>query len=188
MHICNNVVFIFQNALDEMMISWNCHKIRSYRNQLLLSGRPWMLHSMPQIYGTTNYAMPVDEDDIETYMVLVQQKSDVSCCPVVHDICVLIIEECNLPVPEAADEMYELYIFLRNSINWNLWHRPEWECKLNHLYFFLLFKLVQMLFTIENDPILSRSYATHVVNVSFFHIEGNLKVYCIDHGMDLYPS
>ena len=59
----------------------------------------------------------VEADDIETCLEEVHIKSDMPCCDIVHEICVLTIEQYNLPNPMALEDMYELYLFLRTSIN-----------------------------------------------------------------------
>ena len=76
-----------------------------------------MLHTVPQLSGTRDYAMKVEADDIETCLEEVHLKSDMPCCDIVHEICVLTIEQYNLPILMALEDMYELYLFLRTSIN-----------------------------------------------------------------------
>ena len=79
-----------------------------------------MLHTIPQLSGTRDYAIKVDEEDIETCLQDVHLKSDMPCCDIVHEICVVTIKQYNLPIPTAPDDMYELYKFLRTSIKTEL--------------------------------------------------------------------
>ncbi|KAJ8299369.1 hypothetical protein KUTeg_023429 [Tegillarca granosa] len=109
-------VDMIQKTLDEIKQSWNNHRIRSYRNQLLTSGRPWMLHSAPAINRTRDYGVGVDRRDIEICAAEVHHKADIPCDRTVFDICILNIEEHKLSVPSNPDDMYELYKFLRRTV------------------------------------------------------------------------
>ena len=99
------------------METWNNHRIRPYHNQIMVSGRPWMLYNAPETKNAQDYGVPVEVDDLEICLEDVQPKEKVACCELIHDLCIIIIEEHNLPIPETPDDMYELYIFLRTVIN-----------------------------------------------------------------------
>ncbi|KAJ8312825.1 hypothetical protein KUTeg_010198, partial [Tegillarca granosa] len=121
---------LFQKTLDEIKQSWNNHCIRSYRNQLLTSGRPWMLHSAPAINRTRDYGVGVDRRDIEICAAEVHHKADIPCDRTVFDICILNIGEHKLSVPSNPDDMYELDKFLRRTVRAEI--KDGWGVIINH--------------------------------------------------------
>ena len=99
------------------MGTWNNHRIRPYHNQIMVSGRPLMLYNAPETENAQDYSVPMELDDLEICLEDVHLKENVACCHGIHELCTLIIEEHNLPIPENPEDMFELYLFLRTVIN-----------------------------------------------------------------------
>lgn len=95
---------------------WNTHRIRSYRNQIMTTGRPCMMYRIPQSYGTRDYGEVANYDDIAACVDEVHHKRNIPCESVVYELCILNINEHKLPIPTDPNDMYDLYSFLRTVI------------------------------------------------------------------------
>ena len=87
----------------------------------MVSGRPYMLYNAPETRNAQDYSVPVEADDLEVCLEDVKLKQKVACSHLMNELCIIIIEEHNLPIPDTPDEMYELYIFLRRVFNQEIW-------------------------------------------------------------------
>ena len=108
---------IFQDDLDSMTDVWDSHIIRPSRNQNVPSGRPNVMFSVPELYGTENYMVPVEDDEIEVCSENAVFRGAMSCDEDVYNMCILIMTEQNLTLGNDAYEALDLYLHLRGRIH-----------------------------------------------------------------------
>ena len=110
-------MFFFQNELDSVKKVWNHHNIRPSRRGLA-HGRPNVMMTLPEIYGTHSYLRPfaadvinnVANDEICTGRELIPCDIDIY-----HSSCEIMRENNLIPSGEWSETL-ELYRTLRDII------------------------------------------------------------------------
>ena len=112
------------------MSVWNCHQIRPTKNQNVPHGKPVVLYTIPELYGTTDYMNLVGQADIDICRMqnLVGQADIDICrmqcifrngCPCddeVFELAVIYMAEGDLEQPTNAREALDLYLALRTCL------------------------------------------------------------------------
>ena len=87
---------------------WNNHRIRLSANHESPGGRPDLLFSLPEVLGTRDFMIEVDEIDITVSQQLVcdsNSKQLLNCTPEVSDLANIIMHEKHWLMPKSP-EMY----------------------------------------------------------------------------------
>lgn len=109
-------IFFPQRELQQVAQLWNCHRIRPSRNAVSPSGRPLLMHSIPQLFGSTDHLKAVHPQQVQLCREECLPRGPFPCEETVFDICCLIMSENHLHPPTTAEEVMELYLFLRAHI------------------------------------------------------------------------
>lgn len=106
----------FQNELDEVRRLWNSHRIRPVRNKTSPSGRPIMMYTCPELYGSQDYINVVPRVHIDSCLEECVHKSPFICDETVFEISTMIMEDNNLQKPKCGETAAVLYQTLRREI------------------------------------------------------------------------
>ena len=116
----NTLPLFMQDNLDEVVMLWNTHRIRPYRNRLNPSGRPTLIYNLPHLHGAQNHLCRVTNDEIRLCRDECTPRSCYPCDKTVFDLSCLLMEESGLDKSSYPEEAIELYKFLRNAIHMNV--------------------------------------------------------------------
>lgn len=108
MRINTVVIFFLQRELQEVTHLWNCHRICASKNAVSPSGRPLMMYSLPQLFGTTDYLKTVFPEQIHACREECLPRGPHPCDDSVFEICCLAMSESNLHPPTTPEEAIEL--------------------------------------------------------------------------------
>ncbi|VDI11446.1 Hypothetical predicted protein [Mytilus galloprovincialis] len=99
---------LIQKELLEVVSIWNAHKIRKNNKQHGVYGRPYVLYSVPEVYGTSDYVTSPDIDEVE---ICLEQSTYCSlpCDEDIYDLANLYMEELGHSLPTDAFEAATLY-------------------------------------------------------------------------------
>ncbi|KAK3598197.1 hypothetical protein CHS0354_026190, partial [Potamilus streckersoni] len=99
--------FLFQNELDDSMMVWNTHILRSNRNNSP-SSRPLTLHLLPDMENVDHLC---DVSECAEEIIF-------PCEEELFEFCCLHMEENNWTLPKAIAEEIDLYFtFLQLAFN-----------------------------------------------------------------------
>lgn len=102
--------------MDITRKSWNSHLICPSKNEYVPCGRPDVMHTVPELYGTEDYLCDVPEQEIVRCQQNCVSRSDIACDKDVHTLCTSIMAQNNLTVPTDAYVAIDLYIELREKL------------------------------------------------------------------------
>ncbi|KAK3093689.1 hypothetical protein FSP39_018932 [Pinctada imbricata] len=106
-----------QDTLDDIRCVWNRHRIRPYRQRNHISGRPFMLYFMPSMCSAMDYGLEQNSNDVQICEEEIDSVPTLPCSDLIKDLCVCIMQENQITLPENPKDMRDLYIFLREDIN-----------------------------------------------------------------------
>ncbi|XP_033646691.1 uncharacterized protein LOC117305911 [Asterias rubens] len=107
---------LIQDDIDTTVKEWNSHRIASSRNRHGPFGRPMVMYTVPQLYGTQDYTVPVQHDEVEVCETECQFKSRFPCDKDVFKLCTLLMNEAGIDKPSNAEQGLHLYHFLRRTL------------------------------------------------------------------------
>ena len=99
---------------------WNRHRIRRYRQGISSCGRPFILHHMPSAFDTVDYGTVINENKVGICESELETLPPSPCSKLIEDLCLCIMEEESIVMPQHPEGMHNLYIFLREDIRNNL--------------------------------------------------------------------
>ena len=105
----------FQDYIDGMVETWNCHLIRPSRNKRSPSGRPNVMYRLPSLYSSQDYMCPVPENEVELCENECIFREAIPCDPDAFQLLTMIVAQQNLSYPLNATQAIELYIKLRQE-------------------------------------------------------------------------
>jgi hypothetical protein len=70
----------------------------------------------PELWGSRDYMCDVSQDDLTAAQTHVIFRTPVCCDPVVYDMCISVMVEDGLSLPNSTDEAVILFIQLRRRI------------------------------------------------------------------------
>ena len=79
------------------------------------------MYSLPQLYGTGSYLIPVEEDKVETCESECEFRDEYPCDKDIFELSLLYMESMALTEPTNAEEATELYRNLRRETLEDLW-------------------------------------------------------------------
>jgi len=94
---------------------WDSHTIRPTRNRRVPGGRPVVMYSVPEIYGTRDYRVNVQSDEIAACKSECVYAASV-CDPLVEEICIVLMNEHDWSLPVDYIEAVTLYHNLRGAL------------------------------------------------------------------------
>ncbi|KAF3833149.1 hypothetical protein F7725_026814, partial [Dissostichus mawsoni] len=109
---------IIQEELNEVVLTWNNHRVRQVHNSRSPHGRPSILHAVPHLYGGRDCLHHVDLEKVQVCLDECVFK-DFPCDEDVFHICVDLMSEYNLKLTNDVFETVNLYIALRQLITMN---------------------------------------------------------------------
>ncbi|XP_054641995.1 uncharacterized protein LOC129187166 [Dunckerocampus dactyliophorus] len=106
---------LIQDELDDTAQVWNTHTIRPSKNINVPSGRPNVMHTLPQLYGTRDFLSPVD-DAVQLCKDECVFRLSIPCDPDVYKLCLIFMAESHLTPPADPYQAVSLYMHLRQVI------------------------------------------------------------------------
>ncbi|KAK3600335.1 hypothetical protein CHS0354_020001 [Potamilus streckersoni] len=104
---------LLKDEVDEVMMVWNTHIIRANRNNTP-SGRPLILHLLPDMENVEDHLCDVSEEEIDVCRMECSEETIYHCEEELFELCCLHMEENNWTLPKAITEAIDLYLRLRN--------------------------------------------------------------------------
>ncbi|KAJ8284258.1 hypothetical protein COCON_G00031080 [Conger conger] len=111
---------LVQKEVDEVVRTWNTHKIRARPGQDVHGGRPVIMYTVPQVYGAEDKLKTVDLEEVVVCKDECTPKSQLPCDETVFELCVLLMQENGWDAPTDAFDAAELYTSLRTVILQNI--------------------------------------------------------------------
>ncbi|KAK0134343.1 hypothetical protein N1851_005019 [Merluccius polli] len=111
---------LVQKELDEVVRTWNSHRIRPVPSRGDSGGRPVLLYTAPQIFGGEDRLKLFDQEEIDLCKEECRPKGQLPCDEDVFDLSVLLMQEHGWDIPKDAFDAAELYTLLREEVRNNL--------------------------------------------------------------------
>lgn len=105
-----------QEELDEVVNTWNSHKIRPRTSGDVASARPVVMYSFPELHSAVDRLKPVSMEEVSVCMEECTPKGQFPCDETVFELCCLLMEENEWDAPADALAAADLYIMLREEI------------------------------------------------------------------------
>ena len=106
---------VIQEELDEVVTTWNDHRIRASNNPRAPNGRPSIMYAVPDLYGAQNFLQLADQTKLEICREECCFK-DYPCDEDVYHLCVELMTEHNLVMSDDVYQITDLYLQLRQMI------------------------------------------------------------------------
>ncbi len=106
---------LLRQQLQEVITAWNTHYIRRSRTASSPAGKPDVMFHMPEIYGTTSFHMPLDQDCMNILApMLTREPPD---CPALYkEIFDTVVDEKRLPLPRDLSSAAEFLAIMLETI------------------------------------------------------------------------
>ena len=105
-----------QDELDEVVTTWNSHKIRPRSSGDMASGRPVVMYSFPELHSAEDRLKPVSMEEVTLCMEECTPKGEFPCDETVFELCCLLMEENGWDAPADPLAAADLYIMLRDEL------------------------------------------------------------------------
>ncbi|CAC5402253.1 unnamed protein product [Mytilus coruscus] len=104
-HLEATYVYFVENTTHHLKMSLLSSKttLRDLEGFMVIAGRPYVLYSIPEVYGTSDYVRSPDIDEVE---ICLEQSTYCSlpCDEDIYDLANLYMEEIELGLPTDAFE------------------------------------------------------------------------------------
>uniref|UniRef100_A0A3B1K095 Zmp:0000000984 n=1 Tax=Astyanax mexicanus TaxID=7994 RepID=A0A3B1K095_ASTMX len=110
---CLNII---EEELQQLVHLWNTHNIRPSRNAVAPHGRPFIMYTLPQLFGARDYLKRVSQQAVDVCREECQERGPYPCDETVFALSSHLMEEHHLHPPTTPAEATELYLFLRTCI------------------------------------------------------------------------
>ncbi|XP_030578347.1 uncharacterized protein LOC115796976 [Archocentrus centrarchus] len=111
---------LVQDELNEVVTTWNSHKIRPKAGHGVTGGRPVLMYTLPEMHGAEDCLKTIDLEELALCKEECTPKSQYPCDETVFDLCCLLMQEKGWDAPRDAFSAAELYLLLRNEILLNI--------------------------------------------------------------------
>lgn len=105
-----------QAELDEVVQTWNSHKLTVKAGQGVTGGRPILMYTLPQMYGGEDHLKTIDMEELALCKEECSPKSQYPCDETLFELCCLLMQENGWNAPTDAFSAAELYTSLRTEI------------------------------------------------------------------------
>ena len=95
---------------------WNTHLIRPSKNINVPSGRPSVMYTFPELYGTRDFLKPIEDASLEICKSQCVFRRAIPCDSDLYELCCIFMAELHLTVPTDPFEAVNLYMQLREAI------------------------------------------------------------------------
>lgn len=109
-----------QDELDEVVNTWNSHKIRPRSSGDMASGRPVVMYSFPELHSADDKLKTVSMEEINLCMEECTPKGQFPSDETVFELCCLLMEENGWDAPADPLAAADLYVMLREQILQNI--------------------------------------------------------------------
>ncbi|KAG8002324.1 hypothetical protein GBF38_012782 [Nibea albiflora] len=109
-----------RDELDEVVTTWNSHRIRAKAGHGVIGGHPSLMYTLPEMYSAEDNLKAVDMDELALCKEDCTPKSQYPCDDTVFHLCCLLMQEKGWDAPKDAFSAAELYILLRTEILQNI--------------------------------------------------------------------
>ncbi|XP_034051654.1 uncharacterized protein LOC117561399 isoform X2 [Gymnodraco acuticeps] len=107
---------LVQDELDEVVNTWNSHKIRPRSTDDTASGRPVIMYSFPELHSAEDRLKPIAMEEVNLCMLECTPKGQFPCDETVFELCCLLMAENGWDDPADPFAAADLYILLRDEI------------------------------------------------------------------------
>lgn len=107
---------IIQNELREVCHVWSSHRIRKTKNANLPGGKPIVLYSCPEVFGSRNYLKEVPQIRVDMCNRQCLPQDVIPCDQAVFDMACHVMAVNQWSSPTSDTEAIELYIRLREEL------------------------------------------------------------------------
>ncbi|KAF3842498.1 hypothetical protein F7725_024449, partial [Dissostichus mawsoni] len=107
--------FWTKDELDEVVNTWNSHKIRPRSTDDTASGRPVIMYSFPELHSAEDRLKHIAME-VNLCMQECTPKGQFPCDKTVFELCCLLMAENGWDDPEDPFAAADLYILLRDEI------------------------------------------------------------------------
>ncbi|XP_019729826.1 uncharacterized protein LOC109518449 isoform X2 [Hippocampus comes] len=107
---------LIQDELDDMALVWNSHLIRPSKNMNVPSGRPNVMYTLPELYGTRDFLSPVDDEQVQLCKSQCVFRLTMPCDPDVFALCAFLMSRSDLMPPKDRYQAVNLYLHLRAAL------------------------------------------------------------------------
>ncbi|XP_051914768.1 uncharacterized protein LOC127596383 [Hippocampus zosterae] len=107
---------LVQDELDEVVNTWNTHKIRPSLHHDTASGRPVVMYSFPAMHSAEDQLKPVGTEEVTACMEECTTKGNFPCDETVFELCCLLMEENEWHAPSDPLDASDLYVKLREEL------------------------------------------------------------------------
>ncbi|XP_061194505.1 uncharacterized protein LOC133202665 [Saccostrea echinata] len=111
-----------QKDIDEAVSVWNTHRIRPTRNGNVPAGKPCILYCLPELEGTRDYSIPLDQHVLEICRNECSFNKNTPSDPDMHEFFKILMEENYIASPNCLEDACNLYVTLRNLANREIYH------------------------------------------------------------------
>lgn len=102
---------IIQLELDNVVKTWNLHRIRRTKNAETPPGRPDVLFYLPEANNTRDYKTAVTDDDIDLADTICgEDRPPFGCKPSFLELGTMIMADENLSMPKTVEDARYLYL------------------------------------------------------------------------------
>ncbi|CAI5653177.1 unnamed protein product [Oreochromis niloticus] len=107
---------LIQDELDDAAQVWNTHSIRPSKNINIPSGRPNLMYTLPELYGTRDFLCPTEEEHVDLCKNECVFRLTKPCDPVVYELCNILMSESHLTPPTDPYQAVNLHMHIRDTI------------------------------------------------------------------------
>lgn len=97
---------VLQAELDRIAIHWNLHQVRQQKNTLAFTGKPDVLFNVPELFGSRNYGVPVNMEDVSICQELYAKPKEI-CSDTFSELAHIL--KPGLQMPLNAHNALDLY-------------------------------------------------------------------------------
>ncbi|XP_051782603.1 uncharacterized protein LOC127527557 [Erpetoichthys calabaricus] len=108
---------LIQAELDDVVAIWNRHRMRANPSAILPSGKPFLLYTLPELFGYQDELVFVDHLETEVCEEESIPKNEYPCDPDIHELCCILMEENGFSMPSDPFDAVTLYQALKTIIH-----------------------------------------------------------------------
>ncbi|XP_028679645.2 uncharacterized protein LOC114668167 [Erpetoichthys calabaricus] len=111
------VAWFLKVELDDVVAIWNRHRMRANPSAILPCGKPFLLYTLPEMFGYQDELVFVDHLETEVCEEESIPKNEYPCDPDIHELCCILMEENGFSMPSDPFDAVTLYQALKTIIH-----------------------------------------------------------------------